>query len=209
MHKKVIIFDLDNTIYSVRSIGEELFASLFEIIRQSGNHSADMEKIRDDIMRRPFQLVAKDFHFSDELTEKGIRLLKDITYKGKIEPFEDYHITRSLPVDKFLVTTGFLKLQQSKVEGMNIGQDFKEIHIVDPLTSDSTKKDVFEDIIKRYGYNKEEVLVIGDDLHSEIKAAHELGVDALLYDKLQLHETVTSLPKISDFSELRSFLFNA
>jgi putative hydrolase of the HAD superfamily len=208
MHKKAIIFDLDNTIYSVRSIGKELFASLFELIIQDGSHAENMEKIKEEIMRRPFQLVASDYNFSGELTQKGIELLKDSTCQGKIEPFSDYEFARNLPVDKFLVTTGFLKLQQSKVEGMKIGQDFKEIHIVDPLTSDKTKKDVFADIMKRHSYSKLELLVVGDDLYSEIKAAQELGIDGVLYDKFHLHDNNTSLRKISDFKQLESFLFS-
>lgn len=208
MHKKAIIFDLDNTIYSVRSIGNELFASLFELIIQDGSHAENMEKIKEEIMRRPLQLVASDYNFSAELTQKGIELLKDTAYQGKIEPFSDYEFARNLPVDKFLVTTGFLKLQQSKVEGMKIGQDFKEIHIVDPLTSDKTKKDIFADIMKRHSYSKSELLVVGDDLHSEIKAAQELGIDSVLYDKFHLHDNNTSLRKISDFKQLESFLFS-
>lgn len=207
MRKKAIIFDLDNTIYSVHSIGNELFASLFELIIQNGNHAENIEQIKAEIMRRPFQQVASDYNFDDELTQKGITLLKDVTYKGKIEAFIDYEFTRNLPVDKFLVTTGFLKLQQSKVEGMKIGQDFKEIHIVDPLASDRTKKDVFADIMKRHGYTKSELLVVGDDLHSEIKAAQELGIEAVLYDKFHLHNNNGSLRKISDFKQLESFLF--
>jgi putative hydrolase of the HAD superfamily len=206
MQKKAIIFDLDNTVYSVHSIGNELFASLFELIFQNENHAENRDKIKDDIMRRPFQVVAKDYHFSDELTQKGIALLKGLTYEGKIEPFPDYQFAKGLPVDKFLVTTGFLKLQQSKVDGMKIGQDFKEIIIVDPLTSDKTKKDVFADIIKKYGYNKSEVLVVGDDLQSEIKAAQQLGIDAVLYDKSHLYDDIAFHPTISDFSQLKSFL---
>jgi putative hydrolase of the HAD superfamily len=208
MRKKAIIFDLDNTIYSVRSIGNELFASLFELIIQYGNHAENMGEIKDEIMRRPFQLVASDYNFNDDLTQKGIELLKDITYQGKIEPYSDYEFARNLPVDKFLVTTGFLKLQESKIEGMKIGQDFKEIHIVDPMTSDKTKKDVFDDIMKRHSYAKSELLVVGDDLHSEIKAAQELGIDTVLYDKFHFHDNNTSLHKISDFKQLKSFLFS-
>jgi putative hydrolase of the HAD superfamily len=150
--------------------------------------------------------VARDYHFSEELTEKGIALLKELTYEGKIEPFPDYPSIKDLSVDKFLVTTGFLKLQQSKIAGMKIDQDFKEIHIVDPSTSDQTKKDVFADIMKRHGYSKEELLVVGDDLHSEIKAAQDLGIDAVVYDKLNRYNNTAPLPSISDFQQLKSFL---
>ncbi len=206
MQKKAIIFDLDNTIYSVRSIGEILFADLFELIRQDGNHEQEFEEIRKDIMRRPFQWVAQRFGFSEALTGKGVSLLKEITYDGKIEPFADYVFTRNIKADKFLVTTGFLKLQQSKIAGMKIMNDFDEIHIIDPLSSSQTKKDVFAGIIQRHGYKTEEVLVIGDDLHSEIKAAQDLGIDVVLYDKLNVHTNVTSINKISDFKQLMPLL---
>lgn len=206
MRKKAIIFDLDNTIYAVRSIGNELFAPLFELILQEGDHTANMEKIKADIMRRPFQLVARDYQFSDKLTADGIALLKDITYQGKIEPFDDYWLTTKIQLDKFLVTTGFLKLQQSKIEGMKITNDFKAIHIVDPATSTLTKKDVFASIIQQHGYTKGDVLVVGDDLHSEIKAAAELGIEAILYDKLAIHDGETSFVKITDFGELVAWL---
>jgi len=115
MRKKAIILDLDNTIYPVHAIGDELFAPLFALITQDGNHAQHMDEIKNEIMRRPFQMVAKDHHFDEELTEQGIALLKDITYNGKIEAFDDYRFVKQLHIDKYLVTTGFLKLQQSKV----------------------------------------------------------------------------------------------
>lgn len=206
MHKKAIILDLDNTVYSVHTIGDELFAPLFELIIQDGSHAHHMDKVKNDIMRRPFQLVARDYQFNEELTGKGIALLREQEYKGKIEPFADYQFVRNLPIDKFLVTTGFLKLQQSKVEGLHLGKDFKEIHIVDPLTSGRTKKEVFADIIERWGYANPEVLVVGDDPHSEIRAARDLGIEAILYDKLRLYNDTTILCKISDFKQLEPFL---
>lgn len=206
MQKKALIFDLDNTIYAVRSIGDDLFGPLLELISADEKQAGQIDKIRHEIMRRPFQMVAKDFNFSQELTAKGTELLSNIRVEGKIEAFSDYEIARILPQDKFLVTTGFTKMQQSKVTGMKLEKDFREIHIVDPSSSNKTKKDVFEDIIKRHHYEKQDVLVIGDDLHSEIKAALELGIDAVLYDKLNVYENDIPVPKISDFMELSSYL---
>ena len=88
-------------------------------------------------------------------------------------------------------------------------EDFKEIHIVDPSTSDRTRKDVFADIMKRHGYATSALLIVGDDLYSEIKAAQELEIDAVLYDKHHLHEGATLVPRISDFKQLEAFLFSA
>ncbi|MBO9200559.1 MULTISPECIES: HAD family hydrolase [Niastella] len=206
MKKKAIIFDLDNTIFSVYSIGNALFAPLFELIEQDGTQQQHMNNIRDEVMRRPFQQIANDYQFDEELATKSIKLLKQLVYNAPIEPFEDYALVKQLTIDKFLVTTGFLNMQQSKVDRMGLQNDFKEIHIVDPSTSNKTKKDVFEDIILRHQYAKEVVLVIGDDLNSEIKAAQELGIDAVWYDKYERYEPKPHLIKIANYQQLVDML---
>jgi len=206
MTKKALILDLDNTLYSVQSIGDELFKPLFELIEKTGEFSGDMNQIKADIMRKPFQLVAEDYQFSEDLIRQSTELLQDLTVEGKIEPFEDYAELKKLPIDKFLVTTGFMKLQQSKVQGMNLDDDFKEIHIVDPATSKLSKKDVFIGIIKRYEYELEEVLVIGDDPDSEIEAGIVLGTPVLLYDKLNRVDDAGTTEKIRDFRQLADYL---
>lgn len=206
MNKKALILDLDNTIYSVRSIGDELFASLFELIESSYEHSSSIQSIKGEIMRKPFQAVASQFNFSERLRQQGIDLLQELTYEGKLEPFPDYYIMKGWEVEKFLVTTGFLKLQQSKISGMKLEADFKEIHIVDPTTSDKTKKEVFADIMERNDYAVSDVLVVGDDLESEIKAAQNLGIEVVLYDKFNLYSDTTLIPRISDFGDLKRFV---
>ncbi|XHR97354.1 HAD hydrolase-like protein [Mucilaginibacter sp. UC70_90] len=42
-------------------------------------------------------------------------------------------------------------------------------------------------ILEKYDYKPEDVLVIGDDPESEIKAASELGIDTFLYDPENEH----------------------
>ncbi|THU42025.1 HAD family hydrolase [Niastella caeni] len=204
--KKALIIDLDNTIFPVPQIGDALFAPLFELIEQEGSHAGELDKIKDEVMRRPFQQVAKEHQFSESLTRKCVEVLKELTYNGPIEPFEDFALVRHLPCDKFLVTTGFPKMQQSKVDRLALAPDFKEIHIIDPSTTNKVKKDVFADIVQRHGYAKEAVLVIGDDLQSEIKAAQELGIDAVWYDKYGRYEDKPSVRKISDYKELIQIL---
>jgi putative hydrolase of the HAD superfamily len=81
-----------------------------------------------------------------------------------------------------LVTTGFVKLQMSKVIQLGIEHDFKEIIIVDPDVSSKSKKDVFAEIMQKYDYRASELLIIGDDPDSEIKAALALGIDTFLFD---------------------------
>ena len=206
MEKKAIIFDLDNTIYPVAAIGHQLFADLFQMITMHGGYQGAIEDVQQEIMRKPFQVVAKAFQFDATLTAAGLALLSDLTYTGAMQPFEDYALTKKINCRKFLVTTGFTKLQHSKIDMLGIKNDFEAIIVVDPSLSSLTKKDVFKDILLEHQLKEKEVLVVGDDLHSEIKAAQELGIDTVLYDYQDLPALALLDNSITSFSGLQRFL---
>jgi putative hydrolase of the HAD superfamily len=188
--KRALILDLDNTIYPVSSIAGNLFDKLFKLLDENAGHinQDSLLKAKDELTRRPFHLVADKYNFGDELKTQANNMLKAFTYSLPMQPFDDYVHIRGLPHTKFLVTTGYTKLQKSKVKLLGLEADFAEIHIVDPETSNQTKKDVFADILKRYNYMADEVLVIGDDPESEIKAATELGIETFLFDPENRHQ---------------------
>ena len=181
---KKIILDLDNTIYPVNSIGEKLFRPLFDLIskKEYGFTEQDIEKAKIQIMRIPFQKVAHMFNFPETLTQDALELLRNLRYDNKIEYFIEYNNVKGLKTDKFLLTTGFTNLQQSKIRSLDIENDFKEIFIVDPDHSNFTKKDIMMQIMDKYQINKEELLVVGDDPESEIKSANELNIKTFLLD---------------------------
>lgn len=206
--KTVLILDLDNTIYPVKSIGDKLFAPLFSLIDE---HKKDISPenytaAREEIMQRPFQKVAEKYGFSRELTEKGVDLLRNTTYEEPMKPFDDYAFVKDIKADKFLVTTGFKKLQESKIKRLRIESDFKEIFISDPDTSDKTKKEIFSEIIERYGYEKKGILVIGDDPASEIEAAASLGIETFLYDPQNQYPNETATYKSVGFKVLKKIV---
>lgn len=209
--RKAIIFDLDNTIYSVSSIGKKLFQGLFNLIETDGGYQGDFDAVKEALQKQPFQAVAKQYHFHPDLAEKGVAMLSDLSYDGMIEPFDDYSEYRLQTHDgllKFLVTTGFTKLQWSKIKQMKLESDFDACFVVDPALSDRSKKDVFAQIMEKYQLRPEEVLVIGDDVDSEIEAGRKLGMDTLLYDHAgtnQLKSTYNG-EIITHFKQLEDFI---
>lgn len=204
--KEAIIFDLDNTIYGAPTIGNEIFAPILQWVRETGEHQSTYEAIREDILRKPFQIVAATHGFSTSLTQRGMDFLSGLYYKGPIVCFPDYVLTKEILLPKYLVTTGFQQLQQSKIDGLHISDDFKELHIIDPATTTYTKKDIFQEILARNHHATAEVLVVGDDLHSEIKAAQDLGIDVVVYDKYGWIPADVNLPVINHFSQLAAYL---
>ncbi|MEC3879705.1 HAD family hydrolase [Parapedobacter sp. 10938] len=204
--KKVIIFDLDNTIYPVASIAKGLFGDLYRLIGADGRYTGEFEDIKYNIERKPFQLVAAEFHFNEELTALALALLADLEYNGPMAPFDDYPLTRDIDCLKFLVTTGFTKLQWSKIRQLNLQADFEACYVVDPASSQQTKKDVFAGIMDKYRLNPEEVLVVGDDLQSEIKAGRELGIDTVVYDYAGKFGSLENHHVITNFDALNAFI---
>ena len=206
--KRALIFDLDNTIYPVSSITEHLFQDLFSMIGRSssGINDEDQQAVKHELTRRPFHLVADKYNFSDELKQYGTELLKNAEYDLPIQAFNDYHSLILVPYRRFLVTIGFTKLQRSKIKMLDIAADFDEIHIVDPELSKQTKKDVFVDIMNMHGYNPEDLLVIGDDPDSEIKAATECGIDTFLFDPEDRYQDVVVTFKSDSLKDILKYL---
>ena len=181
---KNLILDLDNTIYPVESIGNKLFASLFKLLESAeyGLGLSTLEQAREQIMRVPFQKVAEQFNFPPNLTQDATELLRSLTYNEKMSYFEEYQLLRELKTMRFLLTSGFKNLQESKIHSLKIEGDFTEIFVIDPDVSNSTKKDAMMEIMEKYDLLSESLLVVGDDPESEIKAAKELGIASFLLD---------------------------
>ncbi|MGN6639840.1 MAG: HAD family hydrolase [Mucilaginibacter sp.] len=209
--KKALIFDLDNTIYPVSSIADNLFVKLFKVLDDNeviiNNGDADtVSKIKEEMTRRPFQAIADKYGLNDHVRQQMIQALSTLSYNLPMEPFEDYKHLRDIPLDKFLVTSGFAKLQYSKIKQLDIERDFKEIFVVDLETSNQTKKETFEQIMKKYSYEPQELLIIGDDPESEIKAALELGIDTFLFDPNNLHRQANTTYRSESLKQVLQLL---
>lgn len=208
MKKKAIILDLDNTIYSAHSIGDKLFRELYFLLEINQNEfQGNLTEIKKYINKKPFSTVAKEYNMSKYLYQDGLQLLKNLTYNEPIKYFADYEEIRKFNCDKFLVTSGFPNLQYSKIKQLGIEGDFKGISIVDTISTDNSKKDVFESIQLCHNYDLSELLVVGDDPDSEIAAALTLGIEAVLYSKNPLAlDSVSGVSVINSFENLYSFL---
>jgi putative hydrolase of the HAD superfamily len=95
-------------------------------------------------------------------------------------------------------------MQQSKIDSLGIKEDFKEVFIIDNSKTDKVKKDVFSEILKKYNYKPEEVLVVGDDPESEIQGGNDLGIETTLYDKFYQHPSSEATYTISDYNDLHN-----
>ena len=176
-----MIFDLDDTIYPIKPFADEMFATLFDLLKPQLSDEV-YQQVKEDVLTTPFYRVADRYKFNKELKEEGMKLSLKMTYDGPIKAFEDYQIAKDLAIEKFLVTAGYTDFQKSKIKLLGIKKDFKEIFIPDPAKSDLSKKDAFLQILQKYHFLPGEVLVIGDNPEAEIADVRELGIETYLYD---------------------------
>ncbi|MGI4749282.1 MAG: HAD family hydrolase [Janthinobacterium lividum] len=181
MIKKALIFDLDDTVYPIKPYADEMFAPLYALIKPHISEQV-YQAVKEDLLTTPYQKVADRYQFSQELKQEGMHLSREMMYDKPMSPFEDYLPLRDLKIERFLVTAGYIKFQKSKIKQLDVAKDFREVFIPDPAKSDSTKKDIFEQIMVKYHYEPKDILVIGDNPEAEIAAAKELGIETYLYD---------------------------
>jgi methionine salvage enolase-phosphatase E1 len=75
--------------------------------------------------------------------------------------------------NNFLVSYAYNPSKRVKlIEGFNLDKYFKDI-----VVSVDKKEVMYKVILEKYGYKKEDVLVIGDNVLHEGRAAKELGLD--------------------------------
>lgn len=204
--KSVLFFDLDNTIYPVSSIADELFKKLFETIAASGDFKGNLEDVKTEIQRTPFEKVANAFYFGNDLYSDCLSILNELVYDKPMQAFADYRHVQELPQKKYLITSGFTKMQQSKILQLGIENDFEGVFIIDLQKSSQSKKEVFQQIIIRNNFKPNEILVVGDDIKSEIQAAKDMGLDFVIYDKIEKYTALKTEALIRDYKLLQNYL---
>ncbi len=105
------------------------------------------------------------------------------------------------------MTTGFRKLQESKVGALGTASLFRGI-IVDAIDEAGRKgkRGYFQEIMETNNYSPQEVFVVGDNPESEIEAGNSLGLRTVQ----TLRPGVVRSPKatlhIDSLTDLRSLL---
>ena len=105
----------------------------------------------------------------------------------------------------FLVTSGFRRLQESKVRALKIAPLFAEIH-VDAIDEAQPKGKLpaFEAILTKYRLSPAEVWVVGDNPDSEIAAGNQLGMTTIQILRPGVPASSAAAHRIKDLHELKT-----
>jgi FMN phosphatase YigB (HAD superfamily) len=105
------------------------------------------------------------------------------------------------------VTSGFRRLQESKIKALNLAPFFTAVY-VDAIDEPGRlgKQGVFERILMDYELTSTEVLVVGDNADSEIRAGNRLGMRTVQTLRPGVPRASNATFYIHSLSELRKLL---
>jgi putative hydrolase of the HAD superfamily len=206
---KAIIFDLDNCLAPADEVGRELLEPMFAAIRGANNGRVSDEQIAaafDDCWRLPLDAVARKYQFSDEMLMAGWEIGRQLTVSTGMKGYADLRMLKELPARNFVVTSGFRKLQASKIEALGL-QRLATAYI--DAIDDSMRKgkqQIFEEIIARHHFQLNAVLVVGDNPESEIEAGNRLGTPTVQILRPGVVRGTNATHYIQELAELRALL---
>jgi FMN phosphatase YigB (HAD superfamily) len=181
---RAAVFDLDHTLFDPHTLPRAMFGDIEARIRAvaAGLVSATvLDAALADAWRLPFDRLAAQYHLPKTVHtawEEGARALQ---VTQPLLPYADVLSTLvPLTLRRFLLTTGFRQLQESKIRQLGFASLFTAVYIdaLDP-PGPVGKRVLLERLLIEHSLRPSEVVVLGDRADDELAAARALGMEAV------------------------------
>ena len=229
MKYQVLLFDADETLFDFKKAEKEAFKnSMLELdIEYDENyHFATYKEINTAIWKELEEGLITQEKLKTERFKRLIDKL-DMTFDendfaniymthlgngsflfdGAMELIEDLSSKYILSI----VTNGLTSVQERRLKKSTIAKHFKDIVISESIGISKPNPDIFEHAINNLGtFNKDEVLMIGDNLNSDIRGGINYNIDTCWYNPNKLENKTDLKPtyEICDYTELRRLLLD-
>jgi putative hydrolase of the HAD superfamily len=222
-----LFFDLDHTLWdfeaNAKATLKELYSALqleekgindFDLFHK--NYRAHNEKLweryrngfirQEELRVKRMWLALLDFKIADEelAKEMSARFLELLPTRTILFP----HAAEILQylIDKgyilHLLTNGFEKTQHSKLMYSGLKHFFKEIITSELSNSLKPSKEIFEFAFERCAAEKNECIMIGDNIEVDIIGAMNAGIDQVYVNHLSIEPTVKPTYTVNSLKEL-------
>ena len=221
---RAVIFDLDNCIMAADEAGVNFFDSAFAAIAEA-NKARGAQAIPPEILQTAFvecwftafDAVAEKYQFSQEMIQAGWAEFSQLKINCPIFGYGDLDALAEINLPKFLVTSGFAALQNSKIDALGFShfmpqhpkraKYFTEI-VIDTIDRPPNlgKERIFRNIMEKYTLNAQDILVVGDNPVSEIAAGNRLGMTTVQISRPKVIVSDQAQHQLRDFHELVRFI---
>jgi FMN phosphatase YigB (HAD superfamily) len=181
---RAAVFDLDHTLFDPRTLPVTLFNNLEARVRAAAAGlvpDAVLEAALADAWRMPFDRVAAHHRLPDAATIAWREAASAVEVAEPLAPYPDVRAgLERLSLPRFLLTTGFRRLQVSKLKQLGLASLFVTVYVdaLDP-PGPVGKRALLQRLVAEHGLTPPEVMVIGDRADDELAAARALGMVAV------------------------------
>ena len=186
---KVIIFDLDDTLYNERTYVFAAFRNVAEYIGEK--YKLDSEKIYERIIGifyefgrgKIFNLICEEYQIDED-----IKVLVDIyrdTYPDGIELYEDakkfIEYAKNKGYKLGIITDGMSKVQWKKIKALGLEDIIDKIVVSDDLGKENWKPSFvpYNEILTYFDIEAKEAVYIGDNPNKDFVGAKKLGLQTV------------------------------
>jgi len=184
---KGIVFDLDDTLYDCterlreaahrRAAGAMVEAGLPLTVEEAYRLQTDLMEEHGPRFKA-FARIAEMYGRGNDFVDEVMRAYNRDEVE-KIRPFPDVMPTlsqlRSMGLKLFLVTSGVYARQEKKIRLLGLKKCFDRI-IINDDDRGVTKEECYINLMEESGLRAEELVSVGDRIHSEIRICNSLGM---------------------------------
>jgi len=105
----------------------------------------------------------------------------------------------------YVITNGFKEFQYRKLQNSGIIHLFDDVFISENIGYQKPHPAFFEHVLAQTGAQKEESLIIGDDMKSDIQGAKNIGIACVLYNPTNENDLEPDY-RISSLLELKTLI---
>lgn len=227
---KCVIFDLDHTLWDYDSNCAEALLELYEKneLKKRGVTSFesllgvftelntqmwdqyDMGFIQRDVIRYQrfhrilLALGIDDYHLSLSMSSEYVALSP--TKKNLLPNAKAVLDYLDKKYKLIIITNGFEEIQSVKLSSSGIASYFDTVVTSETAGHKKPAKEIFEYALNANKLTPNEVIMVGDNLNTDIKGAHNAGIDSAYFNPGKKPHQHQMKYEISDLIELKSIL---
>ena len=133
---KVMIFDLDMCILNTHTLTGPFFQPVLDALYSSELSQDLKERIQYQLWTTSLDDTMEMFSVPENIVERMREAYRQIEVPDGIKTFGGEEFIRDLPVRKILVTTGYRKFQETKIEKIGVADLFDEIICINDGSTD-------------------------------------------------------------------------
>ena len=190
---KAIIFDLDDTLYDCsgtlvvrgrRQVAKTIARLINTSEEEAYQLQLDMEE-KYGVKASIYEKIVTHYNlpgtYAQELLEEFVHIdISDITVFPDV--IETLKRLKAQGYRLVLVTSGDKEIQRKKIDVLGLNNRYFDDIVITGRNKSQPKKACFQEIMKRYDLQPEEVICVGDKIDDELAASKSLGMVTVMFE---------------------------